>query len=112
MTGPGIPKESACQKAIVEAAMLCGWLVHGERTSRTASGNYATAIQGHRGFPDLILTKAGQMLALELKRDKSGVVGPGQEDWIEALDAVPGMTARIVRVPSQMQAVIDYLASV
>ena len=107
-----IPKESECQQTIVAAAKATGWLCHGERTSRNARGNYSTAIQGDRGFCDLILVKGGQMLALELKRDKTGVIGPGQQEWIDALDAVPGVTARIVGVPSSLQAVVDYLASV
>lgn len=101
--------EAQCQRAIIEAAQMAGWRVHAERTSRTASGSYATAIQGHRGFPDIIMVRGYQLLAIELKRDKTGRMGEGQQEWLDMLDAVPGVIALTVWVPSQMQSLIERL---
>ena len=62
-----------------------------ERTSRTGLGNYATAIKGDCGFCDLTMVRNGQLVFVELKRDRTGRVGPGQQEWVDALDAVPGV---------------------
>ena len=102
-----LPTEAECQRTIIDAARLAGWRVHAERTSRTASGGYATAIQGDPGFPDLVLVKGRHLLFVELKRDKTGRIGPGQQDWIDALGGCAYAT--ILWVPSQMQAFITTL---
>lgn len=111
MTERKLPTEAQCQRAIIEAAQMAGWRVHAERTSRTASGSYATAIQGHAGFPDIIMCRGYQLLAIELKRDKTGRMGPGQQEWIDALGDVPGVTAMVVWVPSQQDQFIRALTS-
>lgn len=110
-----LPTEAECQRTIIEAAQLLGWRVHAERTSRTASGRYATAIQGDRGFPDLVLARGTKIFFVELKRDKTGRIGPGQQEWYDALnmpffgDALPEVRAFIVWVPSQMNEFIGRL---
>ena len=104
-----LPTEAECEDAIIKAARLAGWRVHAERTSRTGSGNYATAIKGDRGYVDLTMVRNGQLVFVELKRDKTGRMGPGQDEWIDALDAVPGVAAFVCWVPSQMPALIAKL---
>ena len=104
-----MPTEAECQAVIVKAAMLAGWRVHAERTSRTQSGGWATAIQGHPGFCDLVLVRGEQLWFLELKRDKTGRIGPGQDEWIDALEAVPGVRAAVIWVPSEQDRLIKML---
>jgi hypothetical protein len=89
--------EAECQKAIVEAAMIAGWRVHAERTSRTQSGGYATAIQGHAGFPDLVLVRGDRVMVVELKR-KPNRVEDEQRAWLDALSAA-GVETRVCWVP-------------
>lgn len=105
-----IPTEAECQRTILSAAKLLGWRCHAERTSRTASGGYATAIQGDKGFCDLVLVRGDVLLFVELKRDKTGRMGPGQQEWIDALNGVCAhVNALTVWVPSSMDRFIRYL---
>jgi hypothetical protein len=91
--------EAECQRAIVEAATLAGWRCHAERTSRTQSGGWATAIQGHPGFPDLVLVRPPRLLFVELKR-KPNKVEPEQWLWINHLNEIDqNVEACIVWVP-------------
>lgn len=48
------------------------------------------------------------MVVLELKQEK-GKVRPGQQEWVDELDAVPGVRAAIVR-PSDYDLVLGWLA--
>lgn len=105
-----LPTERQCQTAIVQAMRLAGWRVHVERTSQTADGRYLTAIAGDRGFPDIVAVRDGVLLAVELKRDKTGKIGPGQQEWVDALDAVPGVRSMVVWVPSDQDRFIRWMA--
>lgn len=111
-----IPTEAECQRTILDAARLCGWRCHAERTSRTASGGYATAIQGDPGFPDLVLVRGINLLFVELKRDKTGRIGPGQNEWLDAINGIcpdvavnVNVRAFVLWVPSQMDQFIKAL---
>lgn len=85
-----IPKlsESAFQRQVIDAAHLLGWLVMHSRPSRTVGRDgtvrHATALQGDAGFPDLIMTRRGVTLIVELKSN-AGRIGPAQLRWINAL---------------------------
>ena len=50
------------------------------------------SIHSPRGFPDLFMIRDGRALAIELKSGKNQPTEP-QADWIDALNAVPGITA-------------------
>lgn len=78
--------EADLQRKIIDLAKLGGWLVHHVRPARTAHG-WRTPIEGHAGFPDLVLAhhRHGLILA-ELKADKGRLRGD-QEDWIARLTA-------------------------
>lgn len=89
--------ELECQAAIVEAAKLAGWRVHGERTSLTESGRYLTAIQGHKGWPDLVLCRPPRLMFVELKR-KPNKIQTEQQEWLRRLELC-GVETRIVWVP-------------
>ena len=49
--------EAALQNAVIELAKLYGWKVHHTRPAQMPSGKWATPIQGHAGFPDLVLVR-------------------------------------------------------
>lgn len=102
------PSELQCERTIIEAARIAGWRIHGERTAIRQSGRYSTPIKGHPGFPDLILVRDGELLAVELKR-KPNRVEAGQQAWLDALGEVPGVTAIVVWVPEQQDAFIASL---
>lgn len=54
MIAQDIP-ESAFVDHVIDVASRFGWLVHHDRPARTRDGRWRTAIQGHAGFPDLVL---------------------------------------------------------
>lgn len=99
--------EADCQASIVKAAELAGWLVHGERPAPGRRGEWRTHLQGHRGFPDLVLVRPPRILFVELKR-KPNKVEPDQQVWLTNL-AASGAEARVVYVPEQMQ---DFIADI
>jgi hypothetical protein len=49
-----------------------------------------------KGFPDLTLLRAGELIFAELKAEK-GRVSPEQHEWLEGLRAVPGVEAYVWR---------------
>ena len=53
---------------------------------------HATALQGDVGFPDLVLTRRGVTLIVELKSD-SGRPGLAQLKWLNAMAGVVGNRA-------------------
>ncbi len=79
-------REAELQDAIVEAAMMLGWRVMHTRPARTGKG-WRTPLQGHRGFPDLVLVRPPRLVFAELK-SLSGKLTPEQTAWIDALDKV------------------------
>jgi hypothetical protein len=97
--------EAELQRLIIDAAMLGGWLVHHGRPSLNASGRWSTAVQGHVGFPDLVLVR-DRVLFLELKSAR-GRLSAAQNTWIVALCAA-GADARVIR-PADMHALVDEL---
>lgn len=78
--------ETELLEQTIELATLQGWLVHHDRPARTERG-WRTAIQGHAGFPDLVLARGGVVLFRELK-GPYGRLTPEQYDWSWQLDHV------------------------
>lgn len=68
---------------IIEAAITYGWLVTHFRPARTAKG-YRTAVQGHKGFPDLVLVKGDRVIFAELKGLR-GYLSNEQAIWLHRL---------------------------
>ncbi len=89
--------EKDFQRTVVELAKLRGWLVY-----RTWLPIHSPA-----GFPDLFLARRGAAVALELKSER-GKASDKQLEWIAALDAVPGITARLVQ-PSDWESIQEVL---
>lgn len=75
--------EAAFQSAVIDLALLRGWRVYHALPARTARG-WATATQGHPGWPDLALARDGAFLGAELKRH-NGRATPQQRAWLAAL---------------------------
>ena len=93
--------------ATIDLAMHCAWAVHHDRPARRAGHGWATAIQGHAGFPDLVLARRGVVLFRELKgyqaSGRLGRLNEEQRDWAKQLDEdwpkVRGAQGRSVLIP-------------
>lgn len=94
--------ELHCQRTIIEAARLGGWLVHAERAAQTKRG-WRTPVQGVSGFPDLVLVHAERkrVMFIELKRHPNRL-SPAQELWRDQLIEA-GADYRTVWVPGPQQ---------
>lgn len=75
--------EDELQTRILKTAELYGWRVIHHRAARTAKG-WRTAMQGHPGFPDLVLARDGVVIVAELK-SRTGKADEDQQLWLEAL---------------------------
>lgn len=95
-----VPTEAEEQKVVIQYLDL-----HGYKYTSIPNSTYTTSIKqkinnknmGLRaGFPDLVTIVDGQFIAIEMKRQKGGVVSQAQKDWIEALNnaGVPAIVAR------------------
>lgn len=117
MTAPMFPRapratEAQCQQTLIETAMRTGWRVHAQRPARTDRG-WRTAIQGHAGFPDLVLiTPDGTALhVVELKR-RPNHVEPHQQLWLD-LFAGLGLPvhAHVWWVPEDLDTHVEWIAT-
>lgn len=81
---------------VVELAQFHGWRAVHFRPARTDKG-WRTAMQGDRGFVDVVLARDGHVLHVELKT-QDGALRPGQREWGEAI----GPTYRLWR-PSDLE---------
>lgn len=89
--------EAEFQAEIVAEATANGWLSYHTHDSRHSAS----------GFPDLILVRGPEMLALEVKRETTEST-PAQEMWLWALGAVERVTTSLVR-PSHWDALAQRL---
>lgn len=103
------PTEAECQRTIVEAARLGGWMVHAERPAMRQSGTWSTPIQGDAGFPDLVMVRGTRVLAVELKRRPRKIDG-AQLLWLRAFTRA-GVDARLVYVPEQLDDLVAELVA-
>lgn len=71
--------EQAFTDAVIDLFKLYGWRVYHNR------GDMRRRVQGHSGFPDLVLARRGVVLFRELKMPR-GHFQPGQQTWLAALD--------------------------
>lgn len=69
--------------AVIELATYRGWMVAHFRPARTEKG-WRTPMQGHTGFPDLVLARRGTTIFAELKTEK-GRVTAAQRRWHDQL---------------------------
>ena len=83
----GLPiTEYQFAESVMALAQYRGWRVVHFRPALTKKG-WRTAMQGDRGFPDLVLARGGAVLIVELKTN-DGRYGIGQPEWAEELGGV------------------------
>ncbi len=108
-TETALPKltEQRFQSMIVEMAHLYRWRIFHPRKSLTKAGRWITALQGDKGFVDLVLARAGNhVLFCELKTDV-GRLSEDQERWRDVLLA-SGAEYRLWR-PSNWKSIEETL---
>ncbi len=89
--------EEQLQNAIVEFAERSGWVVTftPDWMKRLAFASMRKSPRANRkwpkaGTPDLIMAGNGRLVIAELK-SHTGKLGPGQDEWLEALRQVDGV---------------------
>lgn len=75
--------EGEFQEAVITLAKLNGWMVAHFRPARTENG-WRTPMTGDKGFPDLVLARAGRVVFAELKAHGKRL-SKEQQDWAAAL---------------------------
>ena len=76
--------ERELQTAIIDCAKILGWRVAHQRPALRADGTWRTAIEGHQGFPDLVLLRPPRLIFAELKSTK-GALTQEQALWLNGL---------------------------
>lgn len=88
------------ETAVIDLARLYGWRVHHQRPAQRSDGSWRSAIQGHPGFPDLVMARGprhgrpARIIVSELKSGR-GRVRPGQREWTEILGQVAGVEVHL-----------------
>jgi len=101
-------KESYFQSQVIMLAKLHGWLVMHTRAVEIRPGVWKTPLQGHAGFPDLVLVHVDRgLIFAELKSDK-GKLSAMQIVWSEAL-TIAGQEVHLWR-PKDIQEISTRLA--
>jgi hypothetical protein len=80
--------EADFQRDVIDFAKRRGWLVQHSRPAYNKSGRISTPLQGHKGFPDLVLVR-DRVLFVELKK-VGAYPTPEQRTWIARLQALQG----------------------
>jgi len=88
--------ERQLQDCVMGAARLLGWSAYHTWLSRHSAP----------GFPDLILVRAGRLLAVELK-SATGRLSAHQEHWLGVLGAVPGVACHVWRPADWLDGTIE-----
>lgn len=100
-TAPAHPapaiSEAAWQSRVLDLARLCAWRAFHDHDSRRNAA----------GLPDLLLVRADRLVAAELKAERGRLRRP-QQEWLAALDRVPGIEAYVWR-PSDWATVMAVL---
>ena len=79
--------EAQLQAAIVELAKHLGWMVFHPMPVQNQAGRWRTALQGDKGFPDLVMAhKDYGVIFVELK-SSIGRLSEFQDKWIATLKA-------------------------
>jgi hypothetical protein len=87
MADPWPITEKQFQDQVIALAILHGWKAHHVRPGMTSKGAWMTQVQGHVGFPDLVLAHPIHgALFVEIKTLK-GRLTEAQVDWLRTLDA-------------------------
>ena len=83
--------EAEFQRLVIQTAQLYGWLVFHARSTRISQADgtvrHATAMAGQAGFPDLVLSRGGRLMFLELKVGRNRPK-PNQVAWLNSLSGL------------------------
>lgn len=77
--------EAEFTETVIQLAKFHGWTVTHFRPAWTERG-WRTPLEGHKGFPDLVLARGGVVLIAELKTEK-GKVTKEQQRWAAEIGA-------------------------
>lgn len=77
------PLEADWTTWVIHQARRNGWRTHHARPARTTNG-WRTPLEGDKGAPDLLLARAGHVIAAELKRNRT-YPDPDQRAWLTEL---------------------------
>lgn len=77
--------ETEFQSTVTGYAELMHWKWCHFFPLQNKRGKYQTPVEGHPGMPDLVMSRDGAVLLVELKRAVRGVVSPQQKGWLAAL---------------------------
>jgi len=86
--------EAELQSNVIELAHTLGYLCHAERPAQNTKGQWRTAIQGDKGFPDLVMTKHTSIIIVELKSEK-GRLSQMQSLWLNHFGALTPYNASL-----------------
>jgi hypothetical protein len=75
--------EAELQAAVIDLAHVYGWKVAHFRPAQTAKGWRTPVGADGKGFPDLLMVRDADLLAIELKTER-GMNTPEQEAWLRA----------------------------
>lgn len=89
--------EAEFQGWLITTAQVLGWRAFHPYDSRRSEA----------GFPDVTLVRGDRLLFVELKSMK-GKVTAAQQEWLDALDQVPGVDAYVWR-PVDMDLILEVL---
>jgi len=79
--------EAQLQAAIVELAKHLGWLVFHPMPVQNQAGRWRTALQGDKGFPDLVMAHKDHGVILVELKSSIGRLSEFQDKWIATLKA-------------------------
>jgi hypothetical protein len=96
--------EDELLQALTDAGSYLGWRWHHIRRSDQALQ------QGHSGFPDLVLARAGRVMFLELK-SQYGELRHDQRQWLEELSGGPPRLYVDVVRPRDLDRVLGMLGA-
>ena len=103
--------ERQFQDKVIAMAIMYGWKVQHSRPAMLPGGGWATHIQGHVGFPDLVLANRDRgVIYAELKSER-GKLSPSQADWLETLTAASAVSSEtFLWRPNDFQFIVKRLA--
>ncbi len=90
--------EAEFQQMIIDRAKLLGWLVYHTHESRRSAP----------GFPDLVMSRRGRVLFVEVKSQK-GKVSEAQQCWLDSLSRCHALEVHVWR-PAQFPTIERVLA--
>jgi len=106
-TGMTVPmSEADLQRKVITLARKHSWMIHHDKPCRNQKGGWNSSYTGDRGWPDLLLARAGHVLAVELK-SAVGVVKVEQADWLNALGFLGRVRAFVWRPEDLVSGVVE-----